>query len=232
MTAETRLPVPLPWAASGLIWDAAAVSQRADSQTVALQLASVVGNKMRKGKDMAVIWMGAIALALYSSSSKATTNKSPSKIETPVYKLEDWLPALLSEYYPDLPSNASAKLKRQEGGKNDRSGRPLLTIDDFRNGAEYVSVSADLIISDIAVKYGTRVIFESYPDILFRIVDTGDNFRTDKNKQIRISIPFAPAEPFDIAVNFANKNQLAGVRTRYKLDRSDVLKMRPIRRQS
>ena len=39
-----------------------------------------------------------------------------------------------------------------------------------------VSVAGDLVLNGERVLYGTRIYFSSYPDIVFRIVDTGGNF--------------------------------------------------------
>jgi len=132
-------------------------------------------------------------------------------------------PALLSEYYPDTPNNQSAKVKRREGGSVDTHGKKLITISEHESDNvkfPYVSVSADIILDGQKVPYGSRIYFMEFPSLVFRIVDTGDNFRWDKNKQIK-----KPGhEPFDIAVNWANKgSRIAGLETWYALDMTDNL---------
>ena len=82
----------------------------------------------------------------------------------------------------------------------------------------YVSVAADLMLNGERVKYGTRIYFSFYPDIVFRIVDTGGNF-FGTGKKIR-----EPGfEPFDIATSYGSKLGFSGKHTKYRLDRADTL---------
>jgi len=131
-------------------------------------------------------------------------------------------PALLSEYYPNTPVSASQKVKRREGGAHDKKGNDLITIQQHRGNNlqyPYISVSSDLIIDGVAVPYGARLYIKDFPNDVFRIVDTGDNFRWDKNKQIHVP----GHEPFDIATDWHDKGKLAGKRTWYAIDMSDNL---------
>lgn len=132
----------------------------------------------------------------------------------------DWLPALLSEYHPDAPADQ----QRLEGGKYDRNPRQktlVITVEQFsqdNNKYPYVSVSSDLTLRGRPVPYGARVYFSSFPDIVFRLVDTGDRFR-GATKCIRKD----EHEPFDIATSYGGKLGFSGKATFYRIDRQDVL---------
>jgi hypothetical protein len=77
----------------------------------------------------------------------------------------------LTNYHPYDVGNAAEKV--MEGGKNDRVGNPLHTLEDFLGGnAPYVSVSGD----DAIFPYGQRLVLETWPDVIFRVVDTGGHF--------------------------------------------------------
>lgn len=132
----------------------------------------------------------------------------------------EWLPALLSEYHPDAPADQ----QRLEGGKYDRNPRQktlVITVEQFNEDKgkyPYVSVSSDLNLRGKSVPYGARVYFSSFPDIVFRLVDTGDRFRgatkcTRKDEH----------EPFDIATNYGSKLGFSGKSTFYRIDRQDLL---------
>lgn len=132
----------------------------------------------------------------------------------------DWLPALLSEYHPDAPSDQ----QRMEGGKYDRNPRQktlVITVEQFNQDKSkypYVSVSGDLTLRGKPVPYGTRIYFSSFPDLVFRLVDTGDRFR-GATKCIRKD----EHEPFDIATNYGSKLGFSGKATFYRIDRRDLL---------
>ena len=131
-----------------------------------------------------------------------------------------WLPALLSEYHPDAPADQ----QRMEGGKYDRNPRQktlVITVEQFsqdKSKYPYVSVSGDLTLRGKPVPYGARVYFSSFPDIVFRLVDTGDRFR-GATKCIRKD----DHEPFDIATNYGSKLGFAGKAAFYRIDRRDLL---------
>ena len=128
-----------------------------------------------------------------------------------------WFDARLTEYHPDAPPDK----QKLEGGPNDRKKQPVVTVQEhLRDKAKfpYVSVAGDLVLNGERVKYGTRIYFSSYPDIVFRIVDTGGNF-FGTGKKIR-----EPGfEPFDIATSYGSKLGFSGKHTKYRLDRSDTL---------
>jgi len=153
-----------------------------------------------------------------SGATKISANAKPWRSDLTLY------PALLSEYYPDTPITESRRVKRREGGPVDTKGKPLITISQHESDKikyPYISVSSDIIIDGNRVPYGSRVYFKDMPpDLIFRIVDTGDNFRWDRNKQIHIP----GHEPFDIAVNWNQKGgRIAGLKTWYAIDMSDNL---------
>ena len=121
-----------------------------------------------------------------------------------------WFDARLTEYHPDAPPDK----QKLEGGPNDRKKHPVVTVQ------EHLSDKAKfpLVLNGERVKYGTRIYFSSYPDIVFRIVDTGGNF-FGTGKKIR-----EPGfEPFDIATSYGSKLGFSGKHTKYRLDRSDTL---------
>lgn len=132
----------------------------------------------------------------------------------------EWLPALLSEYHPDAPADQ----QRLEGGKYDRNPRQktlVITVEQYSQDKKkypYVSVSGDLSLRGKPVPYGARVYISSHPDIVFRLVDTGDRFR-GATKCIRKD----EHEPFDIATNYGSKLGLSGKATFYRIDRRDLL---------
>lgn len=156
------------------------------------------------------------ALALLLLSARKTAEKTPK----PVSADRDWEKALLSEYYPDAP----AALVAMEGGALDRMKKPLITVQQHmkdKSRFPYVSVSADLQLRGEPVPYGTRIYLGSYPDLIFRLVDTGARFR-GSTKKIR-----KPGyEPFDIATDYGSNAGFAGKETVYRIDRSDTLQKR------
>jgi hypothetical protein len=84
--------------------------------------------------------------------------------------VSDSFPCRLTGYWP---FSATAAEKLMEGGTDDRKGNPLHTLEDFQNGdAEFVSVSGDYTI----FPYGQRITIDEWPDVVFRIVDTGSHF--------------------------------------------------------
>jgi hypothetical protein len=111
-----------------------------------------------------------------------------------------------------------------EGGPRDRLRQPVRTIEDFREKrAAYVSVAADLELQGRAVPYGARLYLEGWPDVVFRVVDTGDNFR-GSSKQVRQ----AGHEPLDVATAWAGKHQeFNGRLARARIDYSDTLASSP-----
>jgi len=97
----------------------------------------------------------------------------------------------LTRYWP-FREGMTAKQRLMEGGHKDRIGKPLYALEDFQDGsAPYVSVAADWQI----FPYGQRVSIDTWPGVVFRIVDTGGNFFGLK-KVYRAT----GREPFDICV--------------------------------
>ncbi len=128
-----------------------------------------------------------------------------------------WMDARLTEYHPDAPPDK----QKLEGGPNDRKRHPVITVQEHlsdKTKFPYVSVAGDLILNAERVKYGTRIYFSSYPDIVFRLVDTGGHF-FGTGKKIR-----EPGfEPFDIATNYGSRLGFSSKHTKYRLDRADTL---------
>lgn len=90
------------------------------------------------------------------------------------------------------PFTARPDEQRMEGGVNDRKGNPLHTLDDYHAGkAQFVSVSGDYTI----FPYGQRITLAEWPDVIFRVVDTGSHFH-GPGKVYREP----RREPFDICV--------------------------------
>lgn len=131
---------------------------------------------------------------------------------------DEWMPAKLTEYFPDAPPSE----REFEGGPKDRGGAALITVQQHRRDKDkypYVSVSSDLVLRGQPVAYGTRVYFGLYPDLVFRLVDTGGRFRGNK-KRIRKE----GYEPFDIATDYGSDLGFSLKETVYRLDRSDTIK--------
>lgn len=102
------------------------------------------------------------------------------------------LAARLTTYYP-LAARTEAE-RKMEGGMNDRRGKPLHFLEDHLADPErypYVSVSGD----DAAWPYGQRIAIDAWPWAVFRVVDTGRNFR-GSTKVYRAT----GREPLDVAV--------------------------------
>jgi hypothetical protein len=101
--------------------------------------------------------------------------------------------ARLTGYWPFVAKTTTERI--MEGGLNDRKGKPLHTLEmHTRDSAAhpYVSVSGD----DAIFPYGQRIIIDAWPDLIFRVVDTGSHFR-GINKVYRIF----GREPLDICVD-------------------------------
>ena len=80
-------------------------------------------------------------------------------------------------YYPFTCEKHERKM---EGGKNDRYGNRLRTLQDYKDGS-YVSVATDPKI----VKSGSILSIEEFPDIKFLACDVG---RAIKGKKIDIAV--------------------------------------------
>jgi hypothetical protein len=137
---------------------------------------------------------------------------------------EGWKPAKLTEYYPDLPDTATAAEKRLEGGANARSRLiPVISLDQHRSDPlkyPFATVAADAVLEGHTLKvgFGPRIYFRAFPNDVFRIYDTGGNFRGANKKQS------GETEPFDIAVSYTGLRHKIGDRlTLYRVDWDDVL---------
>lgn len=129
----------------------------------------------------------------------------------------EWMPAILTEYHPDAPP----QYVKMDGGPNDRKGNPIITVQQFqRDRAAYpfVSVAGDLTLRGAPVPYGTRLYLGMYPDVVFRIVDTGGRFHGEKKRYRQPG-----SEPFDIATEWGSKLGFSMRQTVYRIDRSDTL---------
>ena len=166
--------------------------------------------------------LGGVGLGLLAVIRSSQAAQSGRKTVLP--SVDNWLPARLTEYFPNLPADAPASLRRQEGGSFARSAEfPVITLDQHRSDRvrfPFATVAADTNWNGRTIKkgYGPRVYFAAYPNDIFRIYDTGGNFRGEQ-KKIREG-----AEPFDIALDYAGK--LEGkitTRTSYFIDWEDIL---------
>jgi hypothetical protein len=178
---------------------------------------------MRRGVAFALAAGGFWLLRKTAGGAPRPPLGSPPPDSSPLWKL-----ARLSEYHPDAPPEAGKKVIRREGGPLDRRRAPAIMVQQHRADPAqypYVSVSGDLIIEGRPVPYGARIYFASYPGLVFRLVDTGDNFRADVNKQIKTP----GAEPFDIATAYKSSLGFAGTLTRYYIDFDDILPAPPRR---
>lgn len=165
-------------------------------------------------RDGILLVGGVLALWLLSRRSQAATNSQGQRDQA-------WEKALFTEYHPDAPKDQI----KMEGGPNDRMGKPIITVQQHKHNPAlypYVSVASDTRLRGSNVPYGTRIYFGAYPDLVFRIVDTGGRFIGPK-KRIR-----KPGfEPFDIATSYGSKLGYSGKETVYRLDRNDTLTKRP-----
>lgn len=178
---------------------------------------------MDKGALLAV--GGAVAFILLARREARADTTRPAKSDggktSAPAEDREWQACVLSEYYPDAPADE----KEMEGGRYDRNPRQktlVITVQQHQSDPEkypYVSVSGDVVLRGKAVPYGARIYFGIYPDITFRLVDTGQRFYGAK-KRIKDGI-----EPFDIATNYGSKLGFAGRKTVYRIDRSDKLSM-------
>lgn len=100
--------------------------------------------------------------------------------------------ARLTGYWP-FQAGLDKAARLMEGGKNDRTGAPLYTLEMYQAGkAPYVSVAGDWQIWP----YGQRISINHWPNVVFRVVDTGGNFWGAK-KVYRVE----GREPLDICVD-------------------------------
>jgi hypothetical protein len=111
--------------------------------------------------------------------------------------------ARLTPYYP-YKKYANPAEARMEGGPKDAATKPLNTLGQFQRGeADYVSVSGDLTVWP----YGQRISIDAWPDVTFRVVDTGSHF-TDSPliKGAAKVYRLAGYEPLDIAQDYPPPN--------------------------
>lgn len=81
-------------------------------------------------------------------------------------------PVRCTGYWPFKEGLTPAE-RQMEGGTKDRHGNPLHTLEDYQAGAApFVSVSGDYSI----FPYGQRITIDEWPDVIFRVVDTGSHF--------------------------------------------------------
>lgn len=142
--------------------------------------------------------------------------------ETDASSPREGQPARLTEYHPDAPASAGAKVLKREGGPRDRMRQPLITLEQHRSDPArypYVSVASDLVLQGRKVPYGARIYIDALPTDVLRLVDTGGNFTGD-DKKIR-----EPGhEPLDIATAWpSGTHRLGGRLTRFRVDWANVL---------
>ncbi len=128
---------------------------------------------------------------LIARQNSETVEKTERAIET-----GGRLKVKLTGYWPFV-GGLSEKERKMEGGHNDRKGRPLYTLEQHLSDPArypYVAVAGD----DSIWPYGQRIAFEEWPNAVFRVVDTGRNFR-GAGKVYRVF----GHEPLDVCVNSA-----------------------------
>lgn len=110
-------------------------------------------------------------------------------------------------FFPSLPDD-HPKIRRQQGGSNDRFSQPLHTLQDFLEGkASYVSVAMD---PELFTRFpynkeqggGWRLripeleqAYNNGKPITFRLVDTGDAFKNKGFSRIDICVRRGIPEP-------------------------------------
>ncbi len=130
---------------------------------------------------------GAAALLVGSRSAEATARATATAVET-----GGLFQARLTGYWPFAAKTAAEQ--RMEGGHRDRKGRPLHTLEQHLADPAahpYVSVAGD----DAIFPYGQLLQIDAWPGAIFRVVDTGGNFR-GSNKVYRAM----GREPLDVCV--------------------------------
>src|SRR5262245_35419159 len=108
------------------------------------------------------------AAAWLIRTSIQTEEKTRQAVET-----EGTFDARLTGYWP---FSATSSERRMEGGKKDRKGSPLHTLEQHDQDPQkhpYIAVSGD----DALFPYGQRITIDAWPGRIFRVVDTGDHFR-------------------------------------------------------
>lgn len=177
-------------------------------------------SKVRARSWLVPLAVGGLGLGFFAMirSGRAAPNRSA------LPPVETWKLARITEYSPDVPDSAPASVKRQEGGAYARSPEfPIITLEQHRSDPErypFATVAADTTLDGNVLRkgIGPRVYFAAYPSDIFRIYDTGRNFR-GANKKITDG-----AEPFDIAIKY--QGDLKGritTRTSYFIDWEDAL---------
>ena len=101
----------------------------------------------------------------------------------------------------------------------------MITVEQHRADRErypFVTVASDLVIAGQTVPYGVRLYLEQYPELIFRLFDSGGHFH-GQGKVIRVE----DHEPFDVATRYQQPNTprlgISGTRTRYRIDYEDVI---------
>lgn len=183
----------------------------------------------------AALFASGVGLALALSRRASASSEAP-PLASPFPELFAGQ-ARLTEYHPDAP----ASQRQMEGGPRDCKSGALYTIEQHRASPElypYVSVSSDIRIFGVSMAYGTRVYFDAFPGVVFRIVDTGCHF-VDAGTEPGPFSCGVPAkcgaggpkkvirdvgyEPFDIATAWATRGSLGVRHTRFRLDPTDRL---------
>lgn len=151
-----------------------------------------------------IVAIGGVVFALRRSSAvvdKIENQIAASPVSLPpssdtVSKLPTFS-ARTTGYWP-LQEGLSSSEKKMEGGKKDRRGRPIYTLEMHQRDPiryPYVSVAGDYTV----FPDGQRLILSAWPGVVFRVVDTGGHFFGAK-KVYRV----AGYEPLDIAVDSPN----------------------------
>jgi hypothetical protein len=135
-----------------------------------------------------------------------------------------WKPAYLTEYHPNAPD----VLTKLEGGRFDRfpgaEKHPVIWWEQHAADPKtfpFVTVAADLTLEGRRVPYGARLYLEAYPNVEFRLMDTGSHFFGPTK-----AIQKKGYEPFDLATSYqaskVHRLGISGIQTRYRVDFDDV----------
>lgn len=150
---------------------------------------------MRKALPIALVGGGVAALgALGAGIALAFKSNATARGVENAVATGGAFKAHLTGYWPFV-KGLSAKERKMEGGVNDRFGKPLHTLEMHQQDPSthpYVSVAGDYTI----FPYGQRLIISVWPDLVFRVVDTGGHFFGSK-KRYRVM----GEEPLDICVD-------------------------------
>ena len=171
---------------------------------------------------------GAAAVTgLYFWNRKKITSAVENAVALPPGAPSSSIKARLTTYYPFQKGLTDAQ-RKMEGGPKGAAGwpkpgsggkRPWPEVHDPATGGRVQLATLEMHLSDPARypfcacagdpsvwPFGQRVAFDAFPRAVFRIVDTGGNFK-ELNKVVRV----AGLEPIDICVNTTDSRKQLGI---------------------